>query len=501
MHDQLIATIVAESAPVLVGRTLGKVWLMARSTLVLDLRLRAERYLLIAAEPNESRLHLVRRTMRELERQALAPDPFVLMLRKHLAGATLLAITKDAGDRVVRFNFAARDVVGAVHQCSLIAQLTGRAANVFMLDEAARILAALRAPYGAGQEIGASYQPPPHGARAAAHDAPPPFAQGTYTTLSEAADTYYQRLAASRSFNTRAAALTARLRQELARHEKLQRNLARDLAAHGDAVEHKRAGDLLLANIGTAERTGGRVRLTDYYTEGAPIIELEIDEHATLQAEAARRFARYAKAKRAAQEIDARLAALRTELAALNTRRVELEEIVAARDAAALETFATGLDKRRGRQRPTQRGTHKEPGRARGKDKAAGKATEATKVARRYQSSDGYDMLVGRGARENDQLTFRVARPHDLWLHAADYPGSHVIVRNPQRIDNIPHRTVVEAAQLAAQYSHAKHDAKVAVHYTQRKFVAKPKGGAPGLVRMANFRTLLVEPRESGERM
>lgn len=501
MHDQLIAAIVREIAPVLVGRMPGKVWLVARSTLVLDFRLRAAGYLLVAAEPSESRLHLVRRTVRELERQALAPDPFVLVLRKHLVDASLLAVTKDETDRVVRFHFGARDAVGVEHKLALIAQLTGRAGNIFLLDEAAHIVAALRAPYGAGQEIGARYQPPPHVERATARDAALPFAQGTYATLSEVADAYYQQLAAERSFSVRAGALTAQLRQEIARREKLGRNLARDLAAHGDAAAHKRIGDLLLANISTAERTGGRVRLTDYYTEGAPVIELEIDEQATLPAEAARRFARYTKAKRAAQEIAARLAALQIELAALTARRAELEQIIAARDAAALAAFVPQSDKRGDRQRITQRGEHKEHGRARGKDREAGKATEQAKVARHYRSSDGYDMLVGRGARENDQLTFRVARPHDLWLHAADYPGSHVIVRNPQRTDNIPHRTVVEAAQLAAQYSHAKHDAKVAVHYTQRKFVAKPKGGAPGLVRMANFRTLLVEPRESGERM
>lgn len=503
MHEQLIAAIVSELAPALAGRALGKVWLVARSTLVLDFRRHDARYLLIAAEPNESRLHLVRRTVRELERQAHAPDPFVLMVRKHLAGASLLSVTKDETDRVVRFYFGAHDAVGAELRLSLIAQLTGRAANVFLLDEAERIIAALRAPHGAGQEIGARYQPPPHSERAtAAHVAPArPFTQGAFETLSDAADAYYQQLAADRDFNARAGALTAQLRQEIARREKLARNLARDLAAHGDAAAHKRIGDLLLANIATAERTGGRVRLTDYYTDGAPVIELEIDEQATLQTEAARRFARYTKAKRAAAEINARLATVQVELDTLTARRAELAEIVATRDASALVAFTTQTDKRAVRREAQKRSSHQEPGRAAGKDKEAGKVAEQAKVARRYRSSDGYDILVGRGARENDQLTFRVARPHDLWLHAADYPGSHVIVRNPQRTDNIPHRTVVEAAQLAAQYSHAKHDARVAVHYTQRKFIAKPKGSAPGLVRMANFRTMLVEPRESGERM
>ncbi|HKR00907.1 MAG TPA: NFACT RNA binding domain-containing protein, partial [Pyrinomonadaceae bacterium] len=117
-----------------------------------------------------------------------------------------------------------------------------------------------------------------------------------------------------------------------------------------------------------------------------------------------------------------------------------------------------------------------------------------------YRSSDGYDILVGRAARDNDHLTFKVARPHDLWLHAADYPGSHVIIRNPTRSD-VPHRTIIEAAQLAAQFSQARRDSKVDVHYAQRKFLSKPKGAAPGLVRMSSFRTLTVEPREGIERI
>ena len=108
---------------------------------------------------------------------------------------------------------------------------------------------------------------------------------------------------------------------------------------------------------------------------------------------------------------------------------------------------------------------------------------------------------VGRGARDNDHLTFRVARPHDLWLHSADYPGSHVVIRNPVRGRDIPHRTIIEAAQLAAHFSHARANAKVDVHYTQRKFLSKPKGAAPGLVRMSSFRNIAVEPRESGERI
>src|SRR5205085_4301091 len=219
MHEQLIAAIVKEIATQFTGQTLDKYWQLARVALVFDFRLRNERYLFIAVEPNEPRLYLVRRTVRELERQTLAPEPFLLMLRKQLGGARLVNLTKDEGDRVVRFHFAARDVLGVEHDATLVAQLTGRAANLFLLDEAQRIVASLRSAHGAGQEIGEPYQPPTARRAETAPTDVSPFAQGAFTSLSASGGAYYQKCAAKRAFDARASALAARLRQEMARRE------------------------------------------------------------------------------------------------------------------------------------------------------------------------------------------------------------------------------------------------------------------------------------------
>jgi predicted ribosome quality control (RQC) complex YloA/Tae2 family protein len=98
-------------------------------------------------------------------------------------------------------------------------------------------------------------------------------------------------------------------------------------------------------------------------------------------------------------------------------------------------------------------------------------------------------------------LTFRLSKSLDFWLHAADYGGSHVLVRNPNRLVELPQNTLYEAAQLAAYFSQAKEQPKVAVNYTQKKFVNKPRGAAPGLVSLSAFKTILVEPKESLERL
>jgi len=494
MNDQTIEEIAREIAEAFTGAATGRVFQPGRASLVVDFHTRTDAYLFVSVEAAQPRIYIIRRATRELEKTTIPPASFALLWRKHLAGAVLRRVTKDADDRIIRFFFEAQSEAGEAQERTVIAQLTGRSANLFLLDERERIIDALRPLRETDQQIGDEYDAP--AASASTHRSQPePFERGDFHSLSEAADDYYSRLEVDKKFDQHAAAFVARLRQETGKRRKLKRNLKADLAQHGDAEMHKRIGDLLLANVATAERNGSLVRVKDYYSEGEPIIEVEVDENRTLQEEAARRFNFYTKAKRAAREIATRLEVLQEEIAELDKRDAELARIIEERDAQALERWSDG-DKKKGRE--TQKDKRERP-----------KSEERIPGARRYRSSDGYEILVGRAAKDNDHLTFRVARPHDLWFHAADYPGSHVIVRsnssgvggvNAKR-GEIPHRTVVEAAQLAASYSRAKHDAKVSVHYTHRKFLSKPKGAAPGLVRMSNFRTLLVEPRESIERI
>ncbi|HZT61477.1 MAG TPA: NFACT family protein [Pyrinomonadaceae bacterium] len=489
MNEELIKEVVEELRPALVGRAWGKVFQLSAASLAVDFRAQGGRYIFVSVEPGQPRIHLVSRTVRELEKASLQPSPFALILRKSLGGATLRSLEKDEGERVVRFKFEVADAVGSVHDMTLIAQLTGRTANLLLLDAEDRIVASMRPSRGEGQTAGEIYRPPhSHAAQAPAPRKTQLLTRDGFASVSEALDAHHRRLETERAFDQRAGAAASRIRQDMTKLEKLRDNLARDLKSHGDAEEHKRAGELLLANVGTAVRDGGRVRVTDFFAEGLPAVELEVEENRSLQDEAARRFALYGKAKRAAQEIAERLETTDAELAALEARRAELERIIATRDADALAAF-TGAKQGR---------SAAQSARAKKDEK---KAAENLRGIRRYRSSDGYEILVGRGSRENDQLTFRVARSLDTWMHAADYPGSHVVVRARGRDGQVPHRTIVEAAQLAAHFSKAGRDSKVAVNYTQRKFVSKPKGAAPGLVYLSSFRTLLVEPRAELERI
>jgi len=109
---------------------------------------------------------------------------------------------------------------------------------------------------------------------------------------------------------------------------------------------------------------------------------------------------------------------------------------------------------------------------------------------------DGFEVLVGRGDAENDELTFEVAEPHDFWLHVAGPAGSHVVVRNPEKLDELPRAVAERAAELAAWHSKARGArGKVEVHLCRVSDVSKPRGFTPGEVRLRSWRSIRVYPR------
>jgi predicted ribosome quality control (RQC) complex YloA/Tae2 family protein len=112
---------------------------------------------------------------------------------------------------------------------------------------------------------------------------------------------------------------------------------------------------------------------------------------------------------------------------------------------------------------------------------------------------DGFTVLIGKNDADNDRLTFDVAEPDDLWMHVAGYSGSHVVVRNPERLAEIPRPVLERAAQLAAWYSKAR-DAggRVEVHVCRAGDVSKPRGFPPGKVLLARWTRLRVYALDPG---
>ena len=475
MNEPTLEQIRAELAAELVGQKFGKIFPLARLQFAIDFRLPDAKFLFLSLEPNAPRIYFIKRRLRDLEKSAINSTSFVMFLRKRLAHSVVESIEKFPLERILRFSLLAETELGESENYSLIAQLTGRSANLFLLDSRDFVLDALRDPFGEGQEIGTKYAPPFREEEKRRSEKAEIFPAGNFNSLSESLDVFYLEKEAEKSFQDKARAAESKLKQEIAKREKLVKKLNADLENHGDAEKWKKSGDLILANLADAVWIDGKLLVVDYFDENTPTVEIEADENDSLTETAEKFFKRYTKARNAKVEIEKRLTVSETEIEVLKDKYERLKSAIEAKDEDILAEYV----EIKAEKSPT---------------KLREKQADNFKGARRFTSSEGYEILVGKASKDNDFLTFRIAKSLDLWLHAADYPGSHVVVRNPSR-QEIPPKTLIEAAQLAAFYSNAREQPKVAVHYTQKKFINKPKGAALGLVSLSSFKTILVEPK------
>jgi predicted ribosome quality control (RQC) complex YloA/Tae2 family protein len=250
------------------------------------------------------------------------------------------------------------------------------------------------------------------------------------------------------------------------RLERQREALARRAAAYGRAEAYRRMGEALKYHLAAVTRGATEVTLPDPYGGEAVVVELE--PNLTPAENMERLFGLYRKARRGRRAVAARLAELEEELARL----------CAEREAARQASDLAELERWRRDEAPAGR---------------AAPRRETKGPGRRFLSSDGFTVVVGRGAAENEEITFKLARPHDLWLHASQARGSHVIIRRQDKNKPVPRRTIEEAAALAAYYSRDKHAGVVPVVVVERRHVRRAKG-ARGRVTHRGGEVVFVEP-------
>ncbi|MDI6871553.1 MAG: NFACT family protein [Bacillota bacterium] len=292
---------------------------------------------------------------------------------------------------------------------------------------------------------------------------------------------FTERVAAARFAQARQA-LLQRLDAQLARLERRLKAQREDLARAEAADDLRRAGELILANLPRLSR--GMTSFTGSgYADPLPRT-VALDPRLTPPENAQRYFDRYRKAKRGQEEAAARVAATAGLLSQVRLARLEAQDAETLADVQALahELVEEGvLEESRPRSQRGRAPSH------------PAAPVPAKPNPRRYRSSDGHDILVGRNSRENDWLTLRTGAPHDLWLHVKDLAGAHVILRLPAE-EPVPEEALREAAQIAAYHSEGRESSQVPVDYTLRRHVRKTPGGRPGQVLYDHHRTLYVTP-------
>lgn len=290
-------------------------------------------------------------------------------------------------------------------------------------------------------------------------------------SISEAMDEFYLLRDLGERKKQRAQALNKSVTNALERCRKkllLQQQTLKDALKKDN---YKIKGDLIIANIYRIESGMDKVSLENYYEEGSPLIDIELDKRLSPSKNAQRFYSRYNKAKVAEKMVSEQM-----ELNLLEIKYLEsvLHSIAEANMSGDLEEI---------RQELINEGYIRKVSKKKEKEKKHAFAPLEFEL-------DGFKIFVGKNNRQNDYLTLKIAYSNDIWLHTKDIPGSHVIIKSGG--SQVPDDVLLYAARLAAKHSKAGAGAKTAVDYTSVKNVKKPSGAKPGMVIYENYKTLYV---------
>lgn len=508
--------------------------------LVLQIRSKRQNHkLLLSAHPVFSRIQLTRTAF---ENPAV-PTTFIMVMRKYLQGATIENISQIENDRILEISVSNKNEIGDNVAATLIIEIMGKHSNIILMDKASgNIIEAIK-HVGFSQNSyrtilpGSSYVTPPQtdnrnpftisdeklfeilhtedlsarslqnlfqglGRDTAAELSQrltsdklkifraffASFTQGTLTSksftpilfedsqkefpsLSQLLDAFYQDKAERDRVNQQASELIHRVENELEKNRKKLKKQEQELVATENAEEFRQKGELLTTFLHQVPNNQDQVELDNYYTSEK--ITIVLDKALTPNQNAQRYFKKYQKLKEAVKHLTGLIEETKETIQYLESvetalSQANLTEITEIRE----ELIQTGFIRRRQREKIPKR-----------------------KKPEKYLSTDGQTViLVGRNNLQNDELTFKMAKKEELWFHAKDIPGSHVVITgNLQPSDEVK----TDAAELAAYFSKARLSNLVQVDMIEVKKLNKPTGGKPGFVTYTGQKTLRVTPDEA----
>jgi len=285
---------------------------------------------------------------------------------------------------------------------------------------------------------------------------------------------YYYKAAANRSAEeSRHANLIGVLEKEIKVRQNKLASLIDEIGEAGSAETLKFYGELILAHIDEIKKGMKSITLPNFEGGTPEKIEIPLDPSKVAAANANDYFAKFKKATSSLKVLEKRRESTQRKLADLEELQ---KENSGDPDLLENELLKRGLVQNA---------------------RAMGRKIAAKRLPyKRFLSSNGWEILVGRTSSDNDELTFKIARRDDYWFHAWQAAGSHTVLRLPDKNATPDKRTLEEAAALAAYYSKARTSGKVPVAYTQAKYVRKPRNSAPGKVMVEREKQLMVRPAD-----
>ena len=301
------------------------------------------------------------------------------------------------------------------------------------------------------------------------------MSQDRFPGFSELLEDFYAGRAQAERMRARTQTLHKTLTNQLSRVRRKLANQEKELEATYDRERLRQLGDIVTANLHSIQRGQARLTAVDFYDPEMREIEIPLNVTLSSQQNAAKFYKDYNKAKHAEKFLTEQIALGRTEEAYLASVLEALSRAETERDITDIRTELV------------------EGGYLKQTDRKKQMKTPPSKPMS-FQSSDGFQILVGRNNRQNDLLTTKLAYKTDLWLHVQKAHGSHVIIASAGA--QVPDRTITEAAELAAWYSQARQGHNVPVDLCPVRQVKKPAGAKPGMVVYENYRTVYVTPKE-----
>lgn len=530
--------IVVELRSELVNGRIQKINQPFEQELVLQIRSNRQSHrLLLSAHPVFGRIQLTQTTFEN----PAQPSTFIMVLRKYLQGALIESIEQVENDRIVEITVSNKNEIGDHIQATLIIEIMGKHSNILLVDKSSHKILEVIKHVGFSQNSyrtllpGSTYIAPPSTeslnpftikdeklfeilqtqeltaknlqslfqglGRDTANElerilvseklsafrnffnqetkpcltetsfSPVPFANQVgepFANLSDLLDTYYKDKAERDRVKQQASELIRRVENELQKNRHKLKKQEKELLATDNAEEFRQKGELLTTFLHQVPNDQDQVILDNYYTN-QPIM-IALDKALTPNQNAQRYFKRYQKLKEAVkyltdliEETKATILYLESVETVLN--QAGLEEIAEIRE----ELIQTGFIRRRQREKIQKR-----------------------KKLEQYLASDGKTIIyVGRNNLQNEELTFKMARKEELWFHAKDIPGSHVVISgNLDPSDAVK----TDAAELAAYFSQGRLSNLVQVDMIEVKKLNKPTGGKPGFVTYTGQKTLRVTP-------
>lgn len=480
------------------------------------------------------------------------PTNFTMMLRKYLEGAKLLEIKQLDNDRVVYFEFLTRNELGDKLPLLLSAEIMGRYSNVILINQSTNKIIDTIKHVGMDQNRyrtllpGATYRQPPtqnkenpfeqesntlekliqkypnrevladsllkqyqgisrdnalaladklHSSNnfvqafndfLAMTEDPIPTMNGNnfsiftdnpndkkFTTLSEMLDVFYHTKANRDRVQQQGGQLLHVIRKDLQRNKKKLKKLSNELKATENADEYRIKGEVLTTYLYQIKRGMTKITLPNFYDNNKEIT-ISLSNQLSPSQNAQKYFKKYQKLKNAVTFVNEQIELTKKEVAYLEEIQTQIELAT----PADLDDIKTELQ---------QEGYIK-------KKQQKSKRSSRVKINKpeSFIASDGTEILVGKNNLQNEKLTLHTAKKTDIWLHAKNIPGSHVIIKS----NNPSDETLFEAAMLAAYFSKFRSSANVPIDYVQVKNIRKPNGSKPGFVIYEGQKTLTVTPTE-----